>query len=372
MTFELADELARFDPSLPIEAARTPPASWYRSAAFLEAEADTVFRDSWIYAGPASKVREPGSFLTAELLGEPWVVVRDAAGTLRAFANSCRHHAARVALGEGVAEELVCPYHGWTYQLDGRLRRAPQLGRTEAFDPATCRLPEYPVRELGPLLFVYLGDEPRPPEDDLSELISRFDASGWNDLTWVARRTYEMECNWKVFADNYLDGGYHIAHLHSGLDAQLDMQSYRTQVFERWSLQTAGSSGDDAPSNESIDFAERIGDGALYAYVYPNLAINRYGPVLDTNFIRPISADKTEVVFDYWYQDTKGPEAQAFIEKSLEASDQVQQEDVDICREVQRGLASRSYDRGVYAGVETAMLAFHRLLAADLAKTRLA
>ena len=112
---------------------------------------------------------------------------------------------------------------------------------------------------------------------------------------------------------------------------------------------------------------ERLGQGAVYAFVYPNLMLNRYGPILDTNWAIPLGPERTLTVFDYWFEQTEGDEAQRFIEASLEASDQVQEEDVDICREVQRGLASRTYDRGIYASVETAMHHFHCLLAEDLA-----
>ena len=115
------------------------------------------------------------------------------------------------------------------------------------------------------------------------------------------------------------------------------------------------------------DFRERIGKGALYAWVHPNFMLNRYGPILDINWVRPLAADRCEVVFDYWYPESSGADGRAFVEASLAASDAVQQEDVAISESVQRGLGSSSYDQGRYApNVELAMHHFHRLLALDL------
>lgn len=357
-----------FEPDLDLESARTPPAEWYTSASFLERERIAIFERNWLYAGPSDLVRNPGDYLSGDVLGEPWIVVRGEDGELRALSNVCRHHAACLLGGEGHVDEIVCPYHGWRYALDGSLRGAPQLGRTDAFDPKNCSLPQFNVRELGPFVFLHLGSDRRSIEQDLAPLLKQLDGWSSRQPRWVARRVYPMECNWKVFADNYLDGGYHIEHLHKGLDAQLDMKSYRTTLFDRFSIQSASSAGEAAPVTDSMDFAERIGKGTLYAYVYPNFMVNRYGPIMDINWIRPVSVDRSEVVFDYWFEETEGAEAERFIQASLEASDQVQQEDVDICRQVQRGVSSKSYDRGVYASVETAMLHFHRLLYADLSR----
>jgi choline monooxygenase len=177
-----------------------------------------------------------------------------------------------------------------------------------------------------------------------------------------------VRCNWKVYVDNYLDGGYHVAVLHRGLAARLALGSYETRVFERHALQTVragGRSGASAPPPESADFAERLGEGALYAWIHPNLMLNRYGPVLDTNLVLPLGPEHCEVVFDFFFAEGTGPD---FVARSIEASDAIQREDVAICESVQRGLRSSAYERGSYAPrFEAAALHFHRLLHRDLA-----
>jgi len=357
-------EVERFRADLPIEEASTPPSTWYTRAELFAREQETVFRRSWQFACPTDLVAQPGSYVRFDLLGESTIVLRDEDGTLRALSNVCRHHAAQLLEGQGRVQALVCPYHGWTYSLDGRLTSAPGMGTQRDFERSRFALPEAPVEVWGPLVFVHPGRPERSVAEELAPLSEMLEPTGWTSLRHALRRSYAMACNWKVFVDNYLDGGYHVAHLHKGLAGQLDMASYRTELFERFNVQSCPSAGE--ASFHGRDFRARIGSGALYAWIHPNLMLNRYGPILDTNWVRPLDVERCEVVFDYWFPETEGEEARRFIEASLEASDDVQQEDVAISESVQRGVRSRTYDTGRYARTETGMLQFHRLLAADL------
>lgn len=208
--------------------------------------------------------------------------------------------------------------------------------------------------------------------------------TNFRDLSFVERREYVVDCNWKVFVDNYLDGGYHVPHLHRGLAGQLDLSTYATEVFDHYSVQsTAGvyskedrdqlksksksSSTRASHSNAATeDFAERLGENAIYAWIYPNLMINRYGSIMDTNWVLPLAHDRTLVIMDFYFENTSGRTAAAFIKKSLAASEIVQQEDMKICESVQRGLLSSSYDKGRYSSkFEIGEYYFHKLLAAD-------
>ena len=362
----LRAELARFDPELPIERAWTPPASWYVQPEFLAIERQRVFRRSWQAVGRLDQVKAPGDYFTGAIVDDPYVVLRDDGASLRAFHNVCRHHASQVCQGEGALKEIVCPYHGWTYRLDGGLTRAPRLGKNELFTREGFSLKPAAVDTLGPLIFLYLGDDPPPLSGQIGELAGRLDALRTSQLKFAARRSYDIRCNWKVYVDNYLDGGYHVSVLHKALAGQLDLDTYVTELFDRVSIQSCRSP-EEAPAEAGGDFAERIGASALYAFVYPNLMLNRYGPILDTNWVLPMGHDRTRVIFDFYFRETEGPEASAFIERSIAASHRVQEEDVQISESVQTGLSSPAYDRGIYApGVEMAAYHFHRLLAADL------
>ena len=366
ITETLRAELARFDPSLPIEQAWTPPASWYLSPELFAWERERVFLRTWQAVGRLDQVSQPGEYFSGCVAEYPYVVLRDGEGALRAFHNVCRHHAAQVCAGAGRLDELTCPYHGWTYRLDGRLTRAPHLGRNDVFDRDRFSLKPAAVEAWGPLVFICLGDDPPPLAAQLAGLTPRLEAMRTSDLHFVARRAYDIRCNWKVYVDNYLDGGYHVAVLHKALAGQLDLGTYTTEIFDRLSIQSC-KTPEQAPSDAGGDFAERLGSEALYAFVYPNLMLNRYGTILDTNWVVPLGTNRTQVVFDYYFLDTEGPQAQEFISRSIAASHRVQEEDVSICESVQTGLGSPAYDRGIYAPkIEMAAYHFHRLLAADL------
>jgi choline monooxygenase len=362
---QLLREIERFDTALPMDRSPTPPKSWYVEPAMLEHERATVFRRHWQYACPLDLVREPGSHARVDFMGESWLVVRDQAGTLRAFHNVCRHHAAELVDGAGCTEELVCPYHGWTYALDGTLKRAPQMGAMKDFKREAFSLRPLALEVWGPCVFVHPGEPRGSLASELAGLARHLsDFGGMDDLRFVTRRSYPMQCNWKVFVDNYLDGGYHVPHLHHGLASQLDVASYRTECFAHHSIQTCAPSP--SATFRGADFRERIGGGAIYAWLHPNFMLNRYGPILDINWVRPIAHDRCAVVFDYWFPATEGEEAKKFIDASLLASDQVQREDVGISESVQRGLGSRAYETGRYAQTEISMHQFHRLLSEDL------
>jgi choline monooxygenase len=345
-----------FETATETAAAETPPTAWYTDPAFHELERRAVFGRNWQFAARAEELALPGAFVAASAAGATWIALRGADGELAAFHNVCRHHAAEICRGAGRAEELVCPYHGWTYGLDGRLRRAPELGAARGFERGAYALPPLSAEQVGRFVFVNSDRGAAPLAPRLAELERRL-AAFPGELAFVARATYELDCNWKVFADNYLDGGYHIAHLHHGLADELDLPSYTTEVFDKLSIQSCRGSHAD----------ERVGGGALYAFVHPNFMVNRYGAWLDTNLVLPLGVGRTRVVMDYWVESARAGD-EAFVRGSLLASRRVHDEDVSISESVQRGLASGSYDRGRYAGRERAMHAFHRDLATDLAR----
>ncbi len=361
----LTDEIARFDPDLPLERASSPPSSWYTDPAFHALEQRAVFGRRWLFVCRSDQVAGPGSWASGCYGGMPWVVARDADGVLRAFHNVCRHRGAEVVKGDGDGDSLVCRYHGWTYRLDGRLRSAPRMGAMEGFDRDLMSLPPMQVTEWGPLVLINADLHARPFLADFAELDGMLAPTGWDGLVFGSRKVWDVGCNWKVFADNYLDGGYHIPHMHPTLDAQLDMSSYRTELHEWFSVQTSRPGADDDP-RALVDVGARMGDGPLYAYAYPSLMINRYGPVLDTNLVVPLAADRCRVIFDFWFDPSVADQPE-FIANSLEQSDLTQREDIDVSESVQLGTASVSYDRGRYASAwEKGIHHFHRLLAADL------
>ncbi|MCH9681219.1 MAG: aromatic ring-hydroxylating dioxygenase subunit alpha [Deltaproteobacteria bacterium] len=362
----LRAEVAGFDPTVAVERAWTPPSSWYTSPAVFELERREVFGRRWQPVTRAEGLERPGSYTSGCMAGEPWVVVRGEDDSLRALSNTCRHKGREVVQGQGQTDRLVCGYHAWTYDLHGRLRSAPRMAGIAGFDRDTMSLPRLGIETWGPWVWIN-------PSVAASPLLPRVDAldhmlagTDWHHLRFHSRASWTLECNWKVFVDNYLDGGYHIPHMHPSLDAQIDMASYRTELHGEFSVQTVDPT--QAPgATPNVDPTQRIGAGAIYAWIYPNIMLNRYGPCLDSNLVVPLGPHRCRVDCEFYFMDDQGPGARTFVEQSIEQAAITQAEDIAICESVQVGLGSRHYEVGRYAPrVEHGEHHFHRLLAADL------
>jgi choline monooxygenase len=355
-----------YDPAAPLERASTIPASWYIDPRILDLERRSVFARAWQLAGRADQIEKPGKYISCELAaGEPVVAVRGADNVVRGFFNVCRHHAAAVVTdAEGSAQQLRCPYHGWTYSLEGALKGTPDFGGVGDFDRSSNGLVPLDVADWEHWIFVKVESGAPSLADFLGpDLMNQLRALGIRGLSWMARKHYTLDCNWKVFLDNYLDGGYHVPHLHKGLDSVLDYASYTIENGERYCLQSSPIVAEGA---EAETGAVRQGTRARYYWIYPNFMINCYGGAMDTNLVLPRGVDQTEVVFDFYFSDVS-ERARAHNLASIDISDRIQQEDVSICTSVQRGLHSRAYVAGrLSVRREAGEHLFHRLLHADL------
>jgi choline monooxygenase len=211
------------------------------------------------------------------------------------------------------------------------------------------------------LVWVYLGTTPSSLSEFLSPLPERTSGLGLEALRFVERREYRLACNWKVFVDNYLDGGYHVNTVHPGLAGVLDYSGYRTEIAGMTSVQQSPLK---APTDADQVSKVRAGDSAYYWWAYPNFMLNLYQGVMDTNLVLPLGPDACRVVMDFYFADTEGEERRRFIADSIAVAHQIQEEDVGICEEVQRGLGSRWFDTGRFSvRREAAGYHFHRLLA---------
>jgi choline monooxygenase len=366
MNDRMVEKLSGFDATLSLERAHTIPASWYSDPEILAAERRAVFGGTWQVAGRAEQVVEPGSFVTANVAGEPIVVVRGLDGILRAFFNVCRHRAACVVTeSAGHATRLRCRYHGWTYDLAGRLIGTPEFDGVADFRREDNGLAPVAVDSWGKWVWVHLGPNPPFLREFLAPLPEQADVLNLDSLHFVERREYELACNWKVFVDNYLDGGYHVNTVHPGLAGVIDYSQYRTEIAGSTAVQTSPLQ---SHSVGSAVGSVRTGT-AYYCWVFPNFMINVYAGVMDTNLVLPLGLERCRVIFDFYFTDTASDVAKKFIAESIAVAEQIQREDIDICEEVQRGLASRSFSTGRFSvRREVAGYHFHRLLAKHLAR----
>jgi len=352
---DIKSEILKFDDSQDVTNAWTPPSSWYIEEAFLNLEYEKVFKNEWVFADYITHLKKDGDYVTGKTAKRPFVILKTN-GEIKAYYNVCSHHGTCVAKGKGNTEKLVCPYHGWVYNLEGKLRKIPKAGSIQEIHTKGMNLKEIPLKIIGPYIFLWLGDS--TPKEISESMTEHFQRDLYNDLNFLRRVEYDLDCNWKVFVDNYLDGGYHVPHMHPGLTTQLDLDSYYTEIYDQWSVQKCVSKKSKAVEAE---LEGRVSGEAEYTWCYPNFMVNRYGDWMDINIAVPLSPNKTRIIFDYFYVGT--PEN---LEASLKASDKVQIEDMEICDMVQEGLNSGIYIQGVYAPqFEKPMYHFHKLLKAS-------
>ena len=367
MNTALQTIIEQYDPTVELDRASTIPSSWYIDKSFYNHELQTVFSQSWQLAARAGQLTEPGRYVTTDIAGEPVVIVRGNDGELRGFFNVCSHHAAAVMTEpEGQAAHLRCPYHGWTYSLEGELKGTPDFSGVCDFERASNGLVSVEIAEWENWVFVKLVQGLAMSIEDFlgEEMVAQTSGLQLKDLHWFERRRYHFDCNWKVFVDNYLDGGYHVPYLHKGLDSVLDYGNYMIENGAHYCLQWSPIVSEGA---EEQTGAVRKGDRALYYWIYPNFMINWYDGVMDTNLVVPRGVDRTEVIFDFYFPDAMSEE---MCRASVEVGQRIQDEDTAICKSVQRRLSSRAYEAGrLSVRREAGEHLFHRLLYRDVCLT---
>jgi choline monooxygenase len=246
--------------------------------------------------------------------------------------------------------------------LDGKLLAQPEFEGVKDWDKSGISLPAYAVETWGPLVFVHLGTNPLPVLDLFGNIPSEIEANGFklDDLEFLQRRDYVIQCNWKVYVDNYLEG-YHIPIVHPGLFKELDYERYRVNTFRYHSSQ-------DAPIRpaQNAETERRYADAktdALYYWIFPNLMISVYPDHLHSTIVVPLSPDQTLTRFEWFFRKLQTAQEREAAQKTMEFTNEVQQQDITICEAVQRGLQSRTYHQGRYSVKrENGVHHFHLLL----------
>ena len=334
------------------------PARCYVEATMTATDRAVVFDRSWQLIGHECQLRGIGDHVVADLAGLPVIAVRGGDEVIRVFHNVCRHRAGPIAECDGLsAKSLRCRYHGWNYGLDGVLKSAPEMRDAVDFEPSSIHLPQLAVKVWQGLVFAAVDAAKAP---DFDAFVAGIDARlgpdrGLEHYGRHHRVGYDIACNWKVYVDNFLEG-YHVPHVHPGLNRLLDYRSYRTELMQWHNLQWSPLESD----------ASLYGNGdALYYWLWPNTMLNILPGRLQTNRVIPLGVDRCRVEFDSYYAPDTDPGADARREADLAFSDEVQREDLGICEDVQRGFASGSYVPGRLNPLrESGVHHFHEMLRA--------
>ena len=364
MTIEARDDLAVAGLDASLDQGYTLPATWYTEPGWFAREQAQIFRRAWQYAGLVEQAARPGDFFTCQVGTTPLIVVRDVTGELRAFVNVCRHRASILVSAEwGHGKTFQCPYHAWTYDLDGGLRAAPGMRDEPGFDRWEFSLVAARVETWGPFIFVNLDPAAGPLAAILGELPALAAAAG-APLDRIKRRVrsvYDIAANWKVVVDNYLEC-YHCPVAHPGFSQLIDVQNYSVTEYEFFSTQGGPlKESQRAGADPLYDTTGVVRDG-FYAFLWPNFTLNVYPGQGNTslNLFLPLGPDRTRAIFDYCFVDEVGGEEERDFVRFIE---RVQIEDIALCESVQRGLGSGFFEQGkLMLRQEQALRHFQRLV----------
>jgi phenylpropionate dioxygenase-like ring-hydroxylating dioxygenase large terminal subunit len=332
-----------------LAAGMTLPAAWYADEEMLHVEQETIFKRAWQYAGRVDQVAEPGDWFTCVAGTIPIVVTRDRAGNINALVNVCRHRGHLVAAGSGNRASLQCPYHAWTYELDGTLRKAPRSEREPDFDPEAFSLLPAQVAAWGPLLFVNPDPDARPLVEALGALPGHVEAAGVDvaRLHFRERVEWEIAANWKIAVENYLEC-YHCPVAHPGFSKVIDVDpdAYLLSADGLVSSQfgTPRASALSGDGKGPYDARGEVSQ-AQYHLLWPNTTINiEAGPGnLSVDSTRPLGPGRSVGVTEYFYYEEVSDETARAM---MDFANQVGKEDAALVESVQRGLSTGMVPQG--------------------------
>lgn len=346
-----------FDPALyasvrlPSAAAETLPPFAYTSQAFYEREVETIFMKVWNFIGRADHIPNPGDYFTLEFVGVPIIVVRDHERELRAFVNSCRHRGTLLVDGEGSCRAFKCPYHSWVYSLAGELLGAPEMEQTVGFDRADFPLLPVRLETWAGFLFINFDKNAAPLSEHLGDLVDNLSGHTASDLVCVRRKAYELNCNWKLFAENAKES-YHIGTVH------------RKTINQYASAEIAGYDWVDVRGQYSMNYARHPGsmallkgdpgfpiiatlvgrtrEGTYSPFIFPSTYI---AATIDTLWyleLHPHGPDRTTLIHGACFPRavTERPDFHEVVKNYYKRWDITIEEDNAICEMQQRGVAS--------------------------------
>jgi choline monooxygenase len=343
----------------------TLPWAWYVDPAVLELERRRVFRRSWQYVGHVGMLAADGGYFPSEVAGVPIVVTRESDDAIRALVNVCRHRGSVVCHAAGAGRTLRCPYHAWTYGLDGGLRSAPRADREAAFDPAVHGLAELPVGRWGPFLFAAADARVPPFEDWIGVVATRVDeVLDIDSLRFLHRWEGSYRANWKVCVENFLEC-YHCRVAHPGFSKLIDTGPDDYGLFP----EPHGSSQNGPVRQEwtgPLDPTGPVCRGQFHV-LHPNTAINIMPghPNLSIGPVIPVTPDETYRYLDYFV----GPDVdEDWVAAMVAFDEQVGAEDRLLVESVQRGMAAGGHDHGtLFLDSEQLIAHFASYLNAQLA-----
>lgn len=347
----------------PLDEAFSPPGSYYLSPRFHELEIERIFLKDWLWAGHVAQLPNPGDYLALTVGTEPILVTRDLAGELHAFSAVCRHRGAVIAKGEGNCRAFECPYHGWTYSPRGDLIAAPHMEKAKGFDRKQHGLVPLKLDTWEGIIFVTFDPASVPLETALGDLPEYVRNYKIGDMTFVERRTYDFDCNWKMLVENAMET-YHVGSTHRSAAGTeyLDMKRwtykdgspglYYDMIFtasQPVSMNQPGSISETAWVVEGLTDAERLEQH--FILIYPNFLLLLQPDGATFYVMMPNGPDRTKLVCD-WYFPAKfkaRPDFEEVTRGPIEGLDGFTREDLEITALTTEGYRSKFFRPGRFS-----------------------
>jgi Rieske 2Fe-2S family protein len=350
----------------------TLPAEYYVSPRFFSHEMERLFATMWICAGRTEEVERAGQFVVRDVIGESIIITRSTSGRVNAFYNVCRHRGTRLCTGhEGsFAGSIQCPYHAWTYDLDGRLIGAPHMEEVPHFSKA-----DYPLRRVHAEvwdghIFINLSSDPPPLADQLGPLPEKFRPWRMEDLRLGQRIVYDVRANWKLIIQNYNEC-LHCPNLHPALNK---LSHYLSGENEPLRPTYMGGRMDLRPGVDTLSMDGTCPRAFLpglasddvrrvyYYAIFPNMLLSLHPDYMLVHTLWPVAPDRTINVCEWHFHPDELARPGFTASDAVDFWDMTNRQDWHVCELSQAGISSRAYTPGPYSNREDLLYAFDRMI----------
>jgi Rieske 2Fe-2S family protein len=355
--------------------AQTLPQRYFVSREIFAQEQESIFSRQWVLVGHQSQIGRAGDYFTSEVAGESLIIVRDQNGDVHGFHNVCRHRGTRLCEEQaGRSSTIQCPYHAWTYGLDGRLSGAPHMDKLEGFEKAKYSLHPVQLALWEGCIFVNLAPQPSPLEEVFAPLAGKF--AHWNlpKLRAAGRIEYDVRANWKLIFENYSEC-YHCPGVHPALQKLTPYDLAENDLCEGpflggfmpitkgHSLTMSGNAcalridhDHDHDHEQEHEHEERV----FYYSIFPNMLLSMHPDYVMVHQLRPQSAERTLIACDWFFYPDAFGRPDFHPEDAIEFWDMTNKQDWHVCELSQLGIASRAYQPGPYSPRESIPAAWDR------------
>ena len=357
------------------DAARTLPQRFFISPEVFAEEEGKIFARRWVLVGHQTQVGKAGDYFVQDVAGESVIIVRDKGGDVRAFYNVCRHRGTRLCEEQsGHAAAIQCPYHAWTYGLDGRLVGAPHMDEVRGFKRERYSLRPVKAGVWEGFIFVNLAENPEPLEKWFAPLRGKFEPWNLGELQSAKRVEYDVRANWKLMFENYSEC-YHCPGVHPMLSKVSPYDSSENDLTEGPFLggfmrvnkgKSLTMSGEvcamqiDHDHKQEQQQEQEKGERVFYYSIFPNMLLSLHPDYVMVHQLWPQSPNRTLIVCDWFFHPEAFDRPEFKPEDAIEFWDVTNKQDWHVCELSQQGISSRAYEPGPYSSRERIPAAWDR------------